>query len=63
MQQKRINLELNKTGILQALKELAGSNPQNYKDTEKIIRKHRSVEKEVISKSFFLTSFEKIKSE
>jgi elongator complex protein 3 len=63
MQQKRINLELNKTGILQALKELAGSNPQNYKDTEKIIRKHRSVEKEVFSKSFLLTSFEKLKSE
>jgi elongator complex protein 3 len=63
MQQKRINLELNKERIIKALKELSTSNPQNLKEIEKIIRKHQSIEKEVFSKSFLLTSFEKFKEE
>jgi len=63
MQQKRINLELNKERILKALKELSTTNTNNLKEIEKIIRKHQSVEKEVFSKSFLLTSFEKLKAE
>jgi hypothetical protein len=63
MQQKRINLELNKERITRALKELSTSNPQNLKEIEKIIRRHQSIEKEVFSKSFLLTSFEKFKEE
>lgn len=63
MQQKRINLELNKQIVIKALEELVGSKTQNLKEIEKIIRKHLSVEKEVFSKSFLLTSYEKIKSE
>jgi len=63
MQQKRINLEFNKTRIIKALFELANSKTQNLKEIEKIIRKHQSIEKEVFSKSFLLTSYEKLKDE
>jgi len=63
MQQKRVNLELNKDRIVTALKELASSSPKNLKEIEKIIRKHQSIEKEVFSKSLLLTSFEKFKDE
>jgi len=63
MQQKRINLELNKDRVLKALKELSTTNTSNLKEIEKIIRKHQSIEKEVFSKSFLLTSFEKLRKE
>lgn len=63
MQQKRINLELNKTKIMEALKAISRSEPKNLKEIEKVIRNHRSVEKEVFSKSFLLTSYEKLKLE
>lgn len=63
MQQKRINLELNKTKIMEALKAISRSEPRNLKEIEKVIRNHRSVEKEVFSKSFLLTSYEKLKLE
>ncbi len=63
MQQKRVSFELNKEKIIKALKELSISNPKNLKEIEKNIRKHQSVEKEVFSKSFLLTSYEKLKNE
>ena len=63
MQQNRINLELNKDRLKQVIQTLVTSNPQNLKETEKIIRKFQSIEKEVFSKSFILTSYEKFKDE
>ena len=63
MQQNRINLELNKEKLKQVILTLVDSNPKNLKEVEKIIRKFQSVEKEVFSKSFILTSYEKLKDE
>jgi elongator complex protein 3 len=63
MQQNRINLELNKEKLKQIILALVGSNPKNLKDVEKTFRKFLSFEKEVFSKSFILTSYEKLKDE
>jgi len=63
MQQNRINLELNKEKLKQIILALVGSNPKNLKDVEKTFRKFLSIEKEVFSKSFILTSYEKLKDE
>jgi len=63
MQQNRINLDLNKERILKALRALSDLENPSLKDIEKLIRKHQSVEAEVFSKSFLLTSYQKFKSD
>lgn len=63
MQQKRLDFQLNKSRIIKALKAIANSDSKNLKEIEKIIRNQLSVEKEVFSKSFLYTSYEKLKNE
>lgn len=61
MQQNRINLQLNKNQIKEAIFDLISLNNPSIKEIEKVLRKHQSLEKEVFSKSFILTSYEKLK--
>ena len=61
MQQKRLNLEANKSIIKEVLVELSTKTSSNLKETEKILRKYRSVESEVFSKSLLLTTYEDLK--
>jgi elongator complex protein 3 len=63
MQQNRINLKLNTEKVTQVLQDLVTKKPQNLKEIDKVIRKHQSVEHEVFSKSFLLTSYETLKKE
>lgn len=63
MQQKRLDFEKNKILIKDVLAELSTKTSDNLKETEKILRKYRSIEGEVFSKSFLLTSYEKLKQE
>ena len=61
MQQKRLNLEANKSIIKEVLVELSTKTSSNLKETEKILRKYRSVESEVFSKNILLTTYEDLK--
>lgn len=62
MQQNRISLQLNKKEVISVISDLLSIENPNIKLIEKTIRKHRSKEKEVFSKSFILTSYEKLKN-
>lgn len=61
MQQKRINLQLNREVIKNVLKEISLIKTSNLKETEKLLRKFKSVENEVFSKSVLLTTYEDLK--
>ena len=61
MQQKRIDLKLNKEIIKDALIEVSKVKTTNLKETEKVLRKYKSLENEVFSKSVLLTTYEELK--
>ena len=63
MQQNRVDLQLNKNQIKMVILDLLELVNPTLKEIEKVLRKHQSVEKEVFSKSFILTSYEKLKKD
>lgn len=63
MQQNRINLKLNISQINGVIEALIAAKPSNLKEIDKIIRKFQSVEAEVFSKSFLLTSYQNLKKD
>jgi len=61
MQQKRIDLKLNREIIKEVLLEISKIHTSNLKETEKLLRKYKSKENEVFSKSVLLTTYEDLK--
>jgi len=61
MQQKRIDLKMNRNRIIEALKTLSSLKLKDPKEIEKILRKYKSIENEVFSKSVLLTTYEDLK--
>lgn len=63
MQQKRIDLNLNKNKIKNVLLEISKVENLNHKETEKLLRKFKSEENEIFSKSVLLTTYENLKKD
>lgn len=62
MQQKRIDLKLNRNKIKNVLLEISKLSTSSLKETEKLLRKYKSVENEIFSKSVLLTTYEDLKN-
>ncbi len=61
MQQRRIDLKLNRGAIKEVIQEISKIKTSNLKETEKLLRKFKSLENEVFSKSVLLTTYEDLK--